>query len=226
MDNKRILIVEDDPNLGKILNEFLSAKGYNITLAVDGEEGKLKFLNNDNWDIILLDVMMPKKDGFSDQLEAVFNEAGTRLKVINAGVSGDTSAGGLSRIDWALGSNPDAILLELGANDSLRGIDPKITKTNLQKIITKLERIGVPILLAGMVAPPNMGKEYGLEFEKVYLELAEANEVIFYRFFLEGVAGVPELNQEDGIHPNKEGVLKIVKKIAPFVIELLKRVKS
>ena len=158
---------------------------------------------------------LPKKDGFSDQLEAVFNEAGTRLKVINAGVSGATSAGGLSRIDWALGSNPDAILLELGANDSLRGIDPKITKTNLQKIITKLERIGVPILFAGMVAPPNMGKEYGLEFEKV----------IFYPFFLEGVAGVPELNQEDGIHPNKEGVLKIVETIAPFVRDLLKRVK-
>ena len=168
---------------------------------------------------------LPKKDGFSDQLEAVFNEAGTRLKVINAGVSGDTSAGGLSRIDWALGSNPDAILLELGANDSLRGIDPTITKTNLQKIITKLERIGVPILFAGMVAPPNMGKEYGLEFEKVYLELAEVNKVIFYPFFLEGVAGVPELNQEDGIHPNKEGVLKIVETIAPFVRDLLKRVK-
>ena len=95
----------------------------------------------------------------------------------------------------------------------------------MQKILTKLQKIGAPILFAGMIAPPNMGKEYGLEFEKVYLELAEANEVIFYRFFLEGVAGVPELNQEDGIHPNKEGVLKIVKKIAPFVIELLKRVK-
>ena len=83
---------------------------------------------------------LPKKDGFSDQLEAAFNEAGTRLKVINAGVSGDTSAGGLSRIDWALGANPDAILLELGANDSLRGIDPSITKMNLQKILTKLEK--------------------------------------------------------------------------------------
>ena len=168
---------------------------------------------------------LPKKDGFSDQLEAAFNEAGTRLKVINAGVSGDTSAGGLSRIDWALGANPDAILVELGANDSLRGIDPSITKMNLQKILTKLEKTGVPILFAGMVAPPNMGKEYGLEFEKAYLELAEANEVIFYPFFLEGVAGVPELNQEDGIHPNKEGVLKIVKKITPFVRELLERVK-
>jgi acyl-CoA thioesterase-1 len=168
---------------------------------------------------------LPKKDGFSDQLEVTLNHAGIRLKVINAGVSGDTSAGGLSRIDWALGANPDAILLELGANDSLRGIDPAITKMNLQKILTKLQKIGAPILFAGMIAPPNMGKEYGLEFEKVYLELAEANEVIFYRFFLEGVAGVPELNQEDGIHPNKEGVLKIVKKIAPFVIELLERVK-
>ena len=192
-------------------------------IAVTGHARELKLLAFG--DSLIAGYGLPKKDGFSDQLEATLNHAGIRLKVINAGVSGDTSAGGLSRIDWALGANPDAILLELGANDSLRGIDPAITKMNLQKILTKLQKIGAPILFAGMIAPPNMGKEYGLEFEKVYLELAEANEVIFYRFFLEGVAGVPELNQEDGIHPNKEGVLKIVKKIAPFVIELLKRVK-
>jgi acyl-CoA thioesterase-1 len=192
-------------------------------IAVTGHARELKLLAFG--DSLVAGYGLPKKDGFSDQLEATLNHAGIRLKVINAGVSGDTSAGGLSRIDWALGANPDAILLELGANDSLRGIDPAITKMNLQKILTKLQKIGTPILFAGMIAPPNMGKEYGLEFEKVYLELAEANEVIFYRFFLEGVAGVPELNQEDGIHPNKEGVLKIVKKIAPFVIELLKRVK-
>lgn len=192
-------------------------------IAVTSHARELKLLAFG--DSLIAGYGLPKKDGFSDQLEATLNHAGIRLKVINAGVSGDTSAGGLSRIDWALGANPDAILLELGANDSLRGIDPAITKMNLQKILTKLQKIGAPILFAGMIAPPNMGKEYGLEFEKVYLELAEANEVIFYRFFLEGVAGVPELNQEDGIHPNKEGVLKIVKKIAPFVIELLKRVK-
>ncbi|MDC0398211.1 arylesterase [Alphaproteobacteria bacterium] len=192
-------------------------------IAVTGHARELKLLAFG--DSLIAGYGLPKKDGFSDQLEATLNHAGIRLKVINAGVSGDTSAGGLSRIDWALGANPDAILLELGANDSLRGIDPAITKMNLQKILTKLQKIEAPILFAGMIAPPNMGKEYGLEFEKVYLELAEANEVIFYRFFLEGVAGVPELNQEDGIHPNKEGVLKIVKKIAPFVIELLKRVK-
>ena len=192
-------------------------------IAVTGHARELKLLAFG--DSLIAGYGLPKKDGFSDQLEATLNHAGIRLKVINAGVSGDTSAGGFSRIDWALGANPDAILLELGANDSLRGIDPAITKMNLQKILTKLQKIGAPILFAGMIAPPNMGKEYGLEFEKVYLELAEANEVIFYRFFLEGVAGVPELNQEDGIHPNKEGVLKIVKKIAPFVIELLKRVK-
>ena len=192
-------------------------------IAVTSHARELKLLAFG--DSLIAGYGLPKKDGFSDQLEATLNHAGIRLKVINAGVSGDTSAGGLSRIDWALGANPDAILLELGANDSLRGIDPAITKMNLQKILTKLQKIGAPILFAGMIAPPNMGKEYGLEFERVYLELAEANEVIFYRFFLEGVAGVPELNQEDGIHPNKEGVLKIVKKIAPFVRDLLKRVK-
>ena len=192
-------------------------------IAVTGHARELKLLAFG--DSLIAGYGLPKKDGFSDQLEATLNHAGIRLKVINAGVSGDTSAGGLSRIDWALGANPDAILLELGANDSLRGIDPAITKMNLQKILTKLQKIGAPILFAGMIAPPNMGKEYGLEFEKVYLELAEVNKVIFYPFFLEGVAGVPELNQEDGIHPNKEGVLKIVETIAPFVRDLLKRVK-
>ena len=209
-------------NFYKFLIYFLCIVG-SCLIAATSHAREIKLLAFG--DSLIAGYGLPKKDGFSDQLEAVFNHAGTRLKVINAGVSGDTSAGGLSRIDWALGSNPDAILLELGANDSLRGIDPKITKTNLQKIITKLEKRGVPILFAGMVAPPNMGKEYGLEFEKVYLELAEVNKVIFYPFFLEGVAGVPELNQEDGIHPNKEGVLKIVETIAPFVRELLKRVK-
>ena len=192
-------------------------------IAVTGHARELKLLAFGN--SLIAGYGLPKKDGFSDQLQATLNHAGIRLKVINAGVSGDTSAGGLSRIDWALGANPDAILLELGANDSLRGIDPAITKMNLQKILTKLQKIGTPILFAGMIAPPNMGKEYGLEFEKVYLELAEVNKVIFYPFFLEGVAGVPELNQEDGIHPNKEGVLKIVETIAPFVRDLLKRVK-
>ena len=209
-------------NFYKSLIYFLCIVG-SCLIAVTSHAREIKLLALG--DSLIAGYGLPKKDGFSDQLEAVLNGGGTRLKVINAGVSGDTSAGGLSRIDWALGSNPDAILLELGANDSLRGIDPAVTKMNLQKIKTKLGSIGVPILLAGMVAPPNMGKEYGLEFEKVYLELAEVNNVIFYPFFLEGVAGVPELNQEDGIHPNKEGVLKIVETIAPFVRDLLKRVK-
>ena len=209
-------------NLQKSLIFCLFIVG-SFLIAVTSHARELKLLAFG--DSLIAGYGLPKKDGFSDQLEAVFNEAGTRLKVINAGVSGDTSAGGLSRIDWALGANPDAILLELGANDSLRGIDPAITKMNLQKLLTKLEKTGMPILFAGMVAPPNMGKEYGIEFQKVYLELAETNEVIFYPFFLEGVAGVPELNQEDGIHPNKEGVLKIVKKITPFIKNLLKRVK-
>ena len=124
-------------------------------IAVTSHARELKLLAFG--DSLIAGYGLPKKDGFSDQLEATLNHAGIRLKVINAGVSGDTSAGGLSRIDWALGAKPDAILLELGANDSLRGIDPAITKMNLQKILTKLQKIGAPILFAGMIAPPNMG---------------------------------------------------------------------
>ena len=192
-----------------------------ITITTNARELKLLALG----DSLVAGYGLPKTDGFTDQLEATLNGLGIRVSVINSGVSGDTSAGGLSRVEWSLASKPDAVLLELGANDSLRGIDPKVTEDNLHNILTKIKATGIPVLFVGMLAPPNMGKEYGLEFKSVYAELSKKHDVIFYPFFLDGVAGMPELNQADGIHPNKRGVVKIVNKISPYVRELLMNVK-
>jgi len=169
---------------------------------------------------------LPPEDGFTAQLERALAEQGHDVAVLNAGVSGDTSAGGLSRIDWALADDPDAAIVELGSNDGLRGLDPAKTKRNLAGILDRLKAGGIPVLLAGMKAPPNLGKEYAAEFNPIFRELAEAKDVALYPFFLEGVAARPELNQPDGIHPNAKGVAEIVDRILPHVKELLARARE
>ncbi|WP_288349124.1 arylesterase [uncultured Thalassospira sp.] len=160
-------------------------------------------------------------DGFAPKLQSALKQAGHDVRVINSSVSGDTSAAGLARLDWALVDKPDAVLLELGANDALRGVEPAQTRDNLAKIIEKLRAQDVDVLLAGMMAPPNMGKAYGDEFNSIYPDLAGRYEVDFYPFFLDGVAAEPDLNQDDGMHPNADGVAVIVERILPDVINLL-----
>ena len=162
-------------------------------------------------------------EGFSDQLGAALSGAGLDVVVLNGGVSGDTTAGGLARLDWMLSDAPDAVIVELGANDGLRGLDPDQTLANLDAILDELDERGIPVLLAGMLAPPNMGSEYGEDFNGLYALLADRYDVVFYPFFLEGVAGMPELNQADAIHPNPEGVAEIIRRILPSVNELLTR---
>lgn len=159
--------------------------------------------------------------GFTDQLQKALRDQGHDVAVINAGVSGDTTQGGLARLDWSLADNPDMVIVELGANDGLRGLDPQLTKDNLDQILAKLRSRGVKILLAGMLAPPNMGQEYGQEFNDLYPTLAKKHGVSLYPFFLDGVAGVPTLNQDDGIHPTKDGVTIIVDRILPYVLKVL-----
>lgn len=159
--------------------------------------------------------------GFTDQLQKALRDQGHDVAVINAGVSGDTTQGGLARLDWSLADNPHMVIVELGANDGLRGLDPQLTKDNLDQILTKLRSRGVKILLAGMLAPPNMGQEYGQEFNDLYPTLAKKHGVSLYPFFLDGVAGVPALNQDDGIHPTKDGVTIIVDRILPYVLKVL-----
>lgn len=161
-------------------------------------------------------------DTFPEQLEAALRAEGLDVTVINAGNSGDTTAAGLARLDWALADDPQAVILELGANDGLRGLDPGATYDNLDAIMARLTDAGLPVLLAGMFAPPNLGREYGDVFNSVFPRLAEKYEAPLYPFFLEGVALEPALNQADGIHPNAAGVAEIVKRITPQVVELVK----
>lgn len=158
------------------------------------------------------------EDAFPAQLEAALRRDGHDVLVINAGVSGDTSAGGLARLDWALTDNPDLVIVELGANDALRGLPPEGTYANLDAIITRLKQSDMNILLAGMHAPRNLGDEYVSSFDAIYPQLARQHDVPLYPFFLEGVALDPALNQNDGLHPNAEGVREIVRRILPHIV--------
>ena len=151
------------------------------------------------------------------RLEAALKKQGRNVTVINHGVSGDTSAGGLERIDWMLGDKPDIVLVELGANDALRAIDPAATEKNLDAIVARLKAAGVTVWLAGMLAPRNYGADYARQFDGLYGRVAERHGVPLYPFFLDGVAQDPGLNQADGIHPNPKGVDVVVERLLPFV---------
>lgn len=169
---------------------------------------------------------LKKTDAFPVKLEIALGNKGYFVKVINAGVSGDTTAGGKTRLAWALSDKPQVVILELGANDGLRGLDPRETRANLDTILKKLKERGVLVLLAGMLAPPNLGKEYVEEFNQIYPDLAKKHGISLYNFFLEGVANDPSLNQADGIHPNPSGVNEIVDRILPTVTSLIDTIKK
>ena len=151
------------------------------------------------------------------RLEVALKAAGRNVAVINHGVSGDTTAGGVERLDWMLADKPDIVLVELGANDALRALDPVGTERNLDNIVTRLKAAGVTVWLAGMLAPRNYGPEYAAQFDGLYKRLADKHDVPLYAFFLDGVAQDPALNQADGIHPNPRGVDIVVERILPFV---------
>jgi len=161
------------------------------------------------------------EQAFPARLEAALLQQGIEVRVVNGGISGDTTAGGLARLDWALADKPDLVILELGANDALRGIDPATVRDNLDKMIGKIEASGTKLLLIGMLAPPNWGVEYENAFDRIFPELAKVHDVPLYPFFLEGVAMKPELNQPDGLHPNERGVAVLVDRLAPVVARLV-----
>ncbi len=165
-------------------------------------------------------------DAFPAKLNAALKAKGVSATVINAGVSGDTAGGGLDRLDWSVPEGTDGVILELGANDMLRGIDPKVTKAALSKILDRLAERHIPVLLAGMKAARNMGPDYAQAFDAIYPALAASHGVVFYPFFLAGVAGDPELNQDDGMHPTAAGVDKIVADILPKVETLIARARA
>ncbi len=164
---------------------------------------------------------LPVEDAFPAKLAEALKGKGIAATIANAGVSGDTASGGLGRLDWSVPDGTDAVIVELGANDAFRGLDPSLTKSALDIILRKLADRHIAVLLAGMRAPRNMGSDYARDFDAIYPALASTHPVVFYPFFLDGVAAEPKLNQGDGIHPNAAGVDAIVARILPQVEELI-----
>ena len=163
-------------------------------------------------------------DGFEAQLAAALRAKGHDVAIVDGAVSGDTTAGGLARLDWSLGEGADAAIVELGGNDALRGVDPAETEKNLTAILDKLAKRHIPVLLTGMYAMPNLGKDYAQAFHAVFDRLGARAGVIYDPFILDGVAAVPALNQADRLHPNPEGVQRIVARLLPLVEKLLAEV--
>ena len=169
---------------------------------------------------------LPGSAAFPEQLEKALKAKGMDIEISNAGVSGDTSSGGRDRLDWSVPSGTDAVIVELGANDALQGIDPKITRAALSDILTRLKARHIAAMLCGMVAPPNNGADYAAQFNPIYPDLAKSFGVPLYPFFLDGVAADPKLNQADGMHPTAEGVGVIVKNMLPTVQAFLGTIRG
>lgn len=169
---------------------------------------------------------LPAGAAFPERLAVALKAKGIDVAMINAGVSGDTAFGGLGRLDWSIPEGTEAVILELGANDALRGLDPALTRKALDTALTKLKARKIAVLLAGMYAPRNMGPDYAKGFDAIFPELAATHGAIFYPFFLEGVAGDAKLNQPDGLHPTAAGIDVIVKNILPKAEELIDRAKA
>jgi acyl-CoA thioesterase I len=170
--------------------------------------------------------MLKPNESFPAQLQMALDAKGHKVQVVNAGVSGDTTAGGLGRLDWTLQPGADAVILELGANDALRGLDPQVPRDNLDKMLTAMTAKKIPVLLAGMKAPGNWGAEYVKSFDAIYSDLAAKHSAPLYPFFLDGVALNPTMVLSDGLHPTAAGVAEIVKRILPQVEALIARAET
>lgn len=169
---------------------------------------------------------LPTSAAFPAKLSRALQAKGYAVEVADAGVSGDTASAGLARLNWSVPEGTDAVIVEFGANDALRGVDPKVTRGALDSILRGLKTRGIEVLLAGMQSPRNMGPNYVRAFDSIFPELAAAHGVLFYPFFLEGVATEAKLNQADGLHPNAAGVDVIVARILPKAEELVTRVRA
>jgi acyl-CoA thioesterase I len=165
---------------------------------------------------------LPEAEGFPKQLEAALKAKGLDVVVENSSVSGDTSTGGLERLDWSIADGTKLVVLELGANDALRGIDPQLTRSNIDEMIKRLKARNIKVVLAGMLAPPNMGENYAKPFNAIYPELAKQYQVSLYPFFMDGVITEANLKLSDGLHPNAKGVAVIVSGILPLIEAELK----
>jgi acyl-CoA thioesterase-1 len=216
--------------LGNVSRQFLSifailavfASGINGIAAAEAKTLKLLALGTS----LTQGYNLPPGTDYCAVLQARLRAKGYDVSIINAGVSGDTSDGGLARLDWLLEDPVDGVIVELGSNDALRAFDPAIPERNIDKILSKLAARHIPVLLAGMKAPPNMGASYVAKFDAIYPALAKKYGVLFYPFFLDGVAAQPKLNQADGMHPNEKGSQVIVTKILPYVEKLIAQIKA
>lgn len=170
--------------------------------------------------------LLPSDEAFPAQLQAALEKRGHEVDVVNAGVSGDTTADGLARLDWSVGPDVQAVIVELGANDALRGLPPAKTRENLSEIVSRLTGRNVKVLVAGMLAPRNLGDDYASSFDSIFPDVARIHGAMLYPFFLQGVAMKPELNLADGMHPTGEGVSIIVQNMLPAVEDLIKRAGS
>lgn len=165
---------------------------------------------------------LPASAAFPVRLQKALQDKNIAADILNAGVSGDTTTGGRDRLDWSIPEGTEAVIVELGANDALRGVDPATTRAALEDIMKRLKARNIPVMLAGMYAPPNLGADYGARFNSIYPELAKAYDVPLYPFFLDGVAGDAKLTQPDGLHPTAAGVDVVVQRILPTVEAFLK----
>ena len=169
---------------------------------------------------------LASQDAFPAKLQKALAAKGLAVTIADAGVSGDTTSGGLARLDWSVPAGTDGVILELGANDALRGLDPAVPRASLEAILRRLKERGIPVLLCGMLSPPNLGADYARTFNAIYPDLARSYDAVFYPFFLDGVAGQRRLNQGDGLHPTAAGVDVIVAGILPKVEELIARIRA
>lgn len=209
--------------VGRFVNALMLAAWLTAAPAAAAEPVRILALG----DSLTAGYGLSLEQAFPARLQAALKESNIDATVINSGVSGDTSAGGLARLDWVLSSAEqkgpvDAAIVELGANDALRGLDPAATEANLDKILTRLQARHIRVLLAGMMAPPNRGREYTGEFDGIYPKLAKKHGVALYPFFLDGVALDAKLKQGDAMHPNAAGVEVIVKRILPYVKDVIR----
>jgi len=192
--------------------------------SIQAKDGALQIVGFG--DSLMAGYQLPQEDALPAQLQKALTAKGIDTVIVNAGVSGDTSAAGLARVDWSIPDGTDGVILELGANDALRGIAPEETEKNLKAIIGRLRDRGIEVLLVGMIAPPNMGSDYRDRFNPIYQRLADEYDLAFYPFVLDGVVTEPGLKIEDGMHPNAKGVAVMVERMLPAVERFIGSISS
>lgn len=211
--------------LAAIVMAALSLAAAPITTAKSADGGDTVRLVGFG-DSLMAGYGLDGSEGFPARLEAALKARGHQVEITDAGVSGDTTSGGLARLDWSIPDGVDGVILELGANDALRGLPPEKTRENLEAMIARLQERGIEVLLAGMLAPPNLGADYEARFNAIYPDLAEKHDLVFYPFFLDGVTGNRDMLLDDGMHPNASGINRMVDGILPYAEDFLGRIEA